>query len=777
MKNINFIGLAVLFNIYIVTAQTQITGTIKGQVLDQANGEPLPFTTVQILETNPIIGGVTDLDGNFQLSKVPVGRYTIKISSVGYENYLIKELLVTSGKDVVINVNLKESFVNLHEVIVTPGINKLKTVNDLAGINARMLSVEEANRYAGGFNDPARLASSFAGVSSGIQSNGIVVRGNNPGALLWRMEGVEISNPNHFADLASFGGGGLTALSSQMLANSDFSLGAFPSAYTNAISGVFDLSMRSGNNDKRENTFQAGIIGIDASSEGPLSKNSSATYLFNYRYSTIGLLEPILPEEAGGTNYQDLAFKFKFPTKTSGLFSLWGIGLIDNSGQSIEENMTKWEYESDQLGVDIKQYMGSSGLKHVIYVGESSFLESDIAITSNELSLVSDKMTETGDVNRDENIKNGNWNWVGQTKFNSQLGKGNVMEFGVRSYFQNYDLFLQHRDNGTLRTLVDDKGSTMLSSAYGLAKLLLSDQWTFQSGINFQHFSLNGQSLIEPRASLEWHPGIRNSFGMAYGLHSRTERLNYYLNRDQNGIQQNKNLKMTRSHHFVATYGLQLNENLRLKIETYFQQLFDVPVLLGTSFSFINLKNDWFISDKLVNRGKGRNYGLEVTLERFLNKGYYYLLTGSVFKSEYNGGDGIWRSTTFDRGVVANALIGKEWMTGASKSNILGINCRVTYQGGQRYIPIDESASILAMDAVEDEMNAYSSQLDGNLILHFSSSYRKNKPNHSSVWTLSVLNATMVKEFQGFAYNRQTNAIDQLGDALIIPNLSYKIEF
>ncbi|MDH5398157.1 MAG: carboxypeptidase-like regulatory domain-containing protein, partial [Cyclobacteriaceae bacterium] len=553
MKKGKIFVLVMMLGINMAIAQTQITGTIKGQITEKATGAPLPYATLKIDGTDPVIGAVTDMNGMFSIEGVPVGRFTVNISSMGFEPVLIRELLVTSGKDVVLNVQLTESYTELQDVVVTPEVNKSQPVNNLAGINARMLSVEEANRYAGGFDDPARLASSFAGVSSGIQSNGIVVRGNNPGSLLWRMEGVEISNPNHFADLGSFGGGALTALSSQMLANSDFLTGAFPAAYSNAISGVFDLSMRSGNNDKREYTLQAGITGVDVSSEGPLSGNSSASYLFNYRYSALGLLAPILPEEAGGTNYQDLAFKFKVPTKSSGLFSFWGIGLIDNSGQSIEEDLTQWKYESDQLGQDAKQYMGSSGIKHTVYVGKSSFLESDIALTSNGLDLATDKMIDTGEVNPDQRIKNGNWDLVAQTKFNSFLEKGHIMEFGMRSYFQNYNLYLQRQENGTFRTLIDDKGSSILGSVYGLAQLALSEWWTLQGGLNVQHFSLNGQTLAEPRASLEWKPGNSSGFGIAYGLHSRTERPNYYLNRDVNGIRQNRNLKMLRSHHFVAT--------------------------------------------------------------------------------------------------------------------------------------------------------------------------------------------------------------------------------
>ena len=760
-----------------VLGMAQVTGSIRGKLTDSKSGEPVPFATVKLLNTDPLIGGVSSLEGELLIENVPVGRYDIEITYVGYQQVLIREFLVTSGKDAVLNAELSEEATALEEVVITASVNKLETVNPMAGISAKMLSVEEANRYAGGFDDPARLASSFAGVASGVQNNGIVIRGNNPNALLWRMEGVEIANPNHFADLDAFGGGGITALSSQMMANSDFLMGAFPAAYSNAISGVFDLSMRQGNSDHRENTLQVGLLGIDLSSEGPLSKERKATYLFNYRYSMLGLLEPILPENSGGTNYQDLSFKFKLPTKSLGVFSFWGLGLIDNSGSEFEQNIAEWKYRSDQEQQDVRQYMGSSGLKNIVYLNNNSFLETDIAVTTSGLDLVTDLADQSSNLNRDEEIENRNATIVTQTQFNKQFANDQIIEVGARAFFKSYNLFLANREDADLNTVIDDSGSTLLFSAFGQTKLTLTDQLSFQGGLNFQHFKLNGQSSFEPRASFEYITGAKSTVGLSYGLHSRAERLNYYLNRDENGIQQNRNMKMTRSHHLVGTFRRQISENIHFKIEPYYQFLFDVPVLPGSSFSFINLENDWFINDRLENTGEGENYGVDLTLERFMSQGLYYVFTSSIFKSRYRGGDGIWRNTAFDRGFVINALAGKEWFLGSSKSNVLGVNLRSTYQGGQRFIPFDEEASLLAMDAVDDESNAYRDQLDASLIMHLTISYRKNKPKRSSVWTLSLLNLTMVEEFEGFDYNQQEGTIDRVGESLIIPNISYKLEF
>ena len=309
---------------------------IQGRIYDELTGEPLPFVNIVIKDSDPLVGTASDIDGNFIIENIPLGRISLVVSYIGYESKILPEIILSSGKSINLEIGLSQSFETLNEIVIRPKVEKQKPLNQMANVSARMLSVGEANRYAGGFDDPARLASSFPGVASSTGNNAIVIRGNAPKYLQWKIEGVEIPNPNHFADLGAFGGGGLTAISSNLLANSDFFTGAFPAEYNNAISGVFDIRMRNGNASFHNHSFEAGLIGVDFTSEGPISKKSNSSYLFNYRYSTLGLMAPLLPEDAEGTNYQDLSFKLKFPTKGIGTFSWWGIGLLDKSGTKPE---------------------------------------------------------------------------------------------------------------------------------------------------------------------------------------------------------------------------------------------------------------------------------------------------------------------------------------------------------------------------------------------------------------------------------------------------------
>ena len=331
---------------------------------------PYPATIV-IKDSDPIVGTVSDEDGNFLLPAVHVGRQTIQISMVGYDTYEIKELLLRSGQITDLKIGMQQSTAKLDEIVVR--VNKSTPLNSMATVSARQFSVEETQRYAGGMDDPARLTTSFAGVASpSLSSNGISVRGNNPDGLLWRIDGVEVPNPNHFANLTISGGGLMSAINNQTMSNSDFYTGAFPAEYGNASSGVFDIKLREGNANKRQYAFELGLLGIGAMAQGPFSKKSDATYLVNYRNSTMALLAPMLPDDAGLLKYQDLAFKTNFPTKKSGTFSFWGIGALDGVDTNAEDS-SEWESNSDRDNSETYMYMYATALSHKISLPNNAF--------------------------------------------------------------------------------------------------------------------------------------------------------------------------------------------------------------------------------------------------------------------------------------------------------------------------------------------------------------------------------------------------------------------
>ena len=251
----------------------QAVQTIKGTVVDQQSEIPIIGATVELLTADPIVGTTTDFDGNFSLNNVPVGRHSLRINYLGYGQVTIPNVLLTAGKESVINIGLEESIVQMEEVVITSKVEKGKAQNDMATISARSFNLEEVTRFSGGRNDVARLAGSFAGVAVADDSrNDIVIRGNSPTGVLWRLNGIPIPNPNHFSTLGTTGGP-VSALNPNLLKTSDFLTSAFPAEYGNALAGVFDIGFRAGNKDRYEYMFQlAAFSGVEAMAEGPLGK-------------------------------------------------------------------------------------------------------------------------------------------------------------------------------------------------------------------------------------------------------------------------------------------------------------------------------------------------------------------------------------------------------------------------------------------------------------------------------------------------------------------------
>ena len=756
--------------------------SIRGTVVDAASGYPIAYASVALLG-RPGTGAITDSSGHFIIKNVPVGRHDIQASFVGYESAIFKEILVTSSKEVFLNIPLKEAIRELDEVTVRPSLNKEQPLNKMATTGARMLSVEEASRYAGGMDDPARLVSSFAGVSPAMSTNGISIHGNAPHLLQWRLEDVEIPNPNHFADLSILGGGILSGLSSHVLGNSDFFSGAFPAEFSNAVSGVFDMKLRNGNNRRVENTIQIGLLGMDFASEGPLTKKHNSSYIFNYRYSTTGILEKAGIVDFGGIlDYQDLNFKFNIPTRKAGTFSVWGTGLLDKSESEFEKNPEEWEYLGEQMESETSQYMVAGGISHSYFFNDNTRLKTIVAATyfrhKGFVDFYDFDLNKYPNLDLVRNNTNLIFSAILNRKFSAKFT--NKTGFTFTKMYYDMEMNLSPYTMQPLELISKGDGNTNLISGYTSSSIGLSDRVTLSVGLNAQVLTLNNHWTVEPRAGIKWQATPKASFALAYGLHSRMEKMDVYFVRTRSTVTEpvNKDLDFSKAHHVMLSYGCRLSDNLNLKIEPYFQHLFDIPVIADSSYSVLN-RVDFYVEEALKNKGKGRNFGVDVTLERYLNDGVYYMISGSLFSSKYKGGDGKWRNTKYNRQFIINCLSGKEWMLGQDKQNILGINLKMTMQGGDRYSPVDRVATLDDPDKVvqHDETKAFTKQFSPMFIVNYTISYKINKKKVSHEFALKGLNATGCKEYYGHEYNFNTGEIKPLRSATALPNISYKLEF
>ena len=762
----------------VAVAQTdEATQTIRGQVCDVASGEPMIGVTITV-ENGSTMATVSDLDGNFEIKNVPVGRHSVRASYIGYEPVLLKEQLVSSGKELVLSLRMRESISELGEVVVKPRVNKQLPLNEMAQVGARMFSVEEASRYAGGMADPARTASMFAGVATGGATNGISIHGNSPQMLQWRVEGVEVPNPNHFAEITEAGGGVFTSLNGTVLANSDFLTGAMPAEFGNALSGAFDMKMRVGNNTKYEHAVQVGTLGVDFASEGPLGKNTKASYLVNYRYSFLEIAKKLhaINMENETLDYQDLSFKLNMPTSKAGTFAVWFTGLVDNY-ESKAPDPSEWETLWDSNDSWSRQRSCALGLNHTYRFKTGGTLHSSLAFTGAYRKLGVDDYDELMNLMPDMLGRNSQWNVIISTQHQHKFSSRYTMQNGFEHQHLDFHTWLDYIKvvGGPLYRIYESEGNTGLTRLYTNHKVALSSRLSAVAGVNVMWFNLNNQWLVEPRVSVQYKTSPSSTISVAYALNSRKESTDTYF--VTGGY--NEDLGLTRSHHISASFAQRLGENAMLKIEPYWQWLFDVPVEQGTTYSILN--HNLFYQDRaLVNEGAGRNYGIDLTLERYLKDGFYGMITATLFKSEYRDAQGQWHHTRHDRGYITNILGGKEWMVGKGRKNVFGLNGRLTMMGGDRYTPMapgttyDDVAKRPDRAIPQDGDNPYSKQMNMNVGYAFSVKYTINKRHTSHHFILEYL---QMRSFHGQTFDIRTHDLVDKFTSLTFPNIAYRVEF
>jgi hypothetical protein len=797
MKKIFYCLILMLFLPFILKGQENkiYTQTVRGVVYDKNLTTPLADASVIIIGTEPALGVVTDADGKFKIENVPVGRYDIKIAMLSYKPVLLTNQLITSGKETVLEVYMEEDIIEEKELVVKGEKDKSKANNGLITGSVTNLRTEEINRFAGSRSDPSRMASNYAGVSGGgDQRNDIIVRGNSPVGVLWRLEGVDIPNPNHFTSMGS-SGGAFSILNNNLLANSDFMTGAFPAEYGNKTAAVFDVKMRNGNNEKRENTFQIGLSGIEFTTEGPISKKSGSSYMASYRFFSFGALEKLgVSIGANGIpQYQDFTMKVNVPTKKLGTFTVWGI-MGKSSIDQIYDEENRDTVPDPTVRYESTYYsnMFASGISNEHLYGEKTKGKLTLSASGSKLGYRENDIHQSGYslTNVEFGSLEGHYlaNYTLSHKFNARhFVKGGVIMRNM--FYDNRQTYFDY-DDSISRTPLDQNGNTWLAQAFIHYHFRVTEKLSLHPGIYYQQFMLNNSKALEPRLAVAYTINEKNSVSIASGLHSQTLPLFIYQSRFRNDMtgeyyQPNKNLDFMRSAHLVASYKRSISKNLRFKTEAYYQYLYDVPVSTGMQdwyriYSIVNTGASYGIdagADSSSNSGKGRNYGAEISLEKYFSKGYYFLTNLSLLKSEYRAGDGVWRNSVFDIGHVYNILAGKEFHLDKDNRKVLSVDFKMTWSGGRRYVPIDAEASLAANETKYDFENAYEKKLKDYYRADIKISYAVNRPKATHnlfIAADNVLNTQNILEQYWDKKEQKVKDAYQLG---IFPYLGYKIQF
>ncbi len=764
------------------------TQNVRGTITDAQSGSVIPGVMIQLLEGDSMNVAVTDLEGNYKLKNVPVGRVDIMFLMTGYDPVYRRDLIVTSGKELILNVMLEESVNDIDVVKIEVKSNQLKPNNKSVVNSSVNLNPQQTQKFAGTLMDVSRMAANYAGiVPSGDQRNDIIVRGNSPLGIVWRLEGVNIPNPNHFGSQGA-SGGPISILNNNNLASSDFLTGAFPAEYGNGTSGAFDLKMRNGNNEKVEYTGMVGFNGFEVGIEGPFSKKSKASFIVNYRYSTIGVFDalgisfgfPAVPQ------YQDIAFKIDIPTKGKlGRFQIFGIGglsyieLLDSDKEDGE-----WTFTSSGTDVTFGTDIGVLGLNHKKFITKNSFWSNTISLSTNKNDISSDTLHHATlkpfNTYLNESIRtNYSWNSVFNIKFNAK----HTSKIGLITDYIDVNFSEEFYSNiqSNWLPIIDFKGGTTLFQAYVQHRYKPLNKLVMNGGFHYQKLLLNGSDIIEPRVSVKYDLTKKKSLSFASGLHSQMHPLRVYLLEtnyaDGSSLKTNRELDFTKSLHFVLAYNYMLTSNLRFKTETYYQSIYDTPVKEGTFFSVANAGADFIFEDvdSLVNSGSGSNMGVELTFEKVFNKNYYYLVNASFYDSKYIGGDGVKRNTAFNGNYTLNILGGYEFKI--SKKHVFTLDFKFASSGGKRYLRLDLKESIKNNRAVFDNTSVYKLKFDDYYRFDVKAGFRINTKNVSHLFALDVQNITNRQNIFREVFDAGIGELKQEYQLGLFPVFLYKISF
>jgi hypothetical protein len=767
------------------------TQVVKGTVADKESRTPLAGANVVILDSNPLIGTSTDATGRFRLNVKP-GRVSLRITFLGYEETTLQDLLVSSGKETDLYIEMRERVLKTQEVIVSSDRQNSAGINQMAAISTQTIRTEDALRYAGGYYDPSRIVNAFAGVatSNNDESNDIVIRGNSSRGLLWRLEGIEIPNPNHFGDGQGGSGGFYSAITSNVISNFDFFTGAFPAEYGNAVSGVMDLSLRKGNSDHYEFAFQTGMIGAEVSAEGPLKKENNASFLFDARYVNFGYLDKLNIIDLGSINYpprsKDAVFNINLPTKKAGTFNLFGFYGSSALGQMAIHDRSSWKTDNDRWEELQQQDATVVGLKQLLQLNDGSgYIKSIVAFTG-----FNDKYSE-GYVDSSYSRKNSyhhNFNFPAlrfSFLLNKKLSPAVTFRSGVNLHLLDAGMNeIKLNSSGAYDNLVSNSASGVLFQLYSQIQNRITENLEINAGLHLFAFSVNKDYNLEPRLGLRWQflPGKFINAGL--GLHSRTEAFPVYyrLVKNSQGLTGNFNedLSCSKSFQVIAGTDLFFNGNIKLRAELYNQHLFKIPVIVSSSstYSAINSAEELPSSD-LSSKGVGYNRGMELTIEKSFSHGRYFLFTASLLDSKYKAGNGNWYNTYYNTSLVSNFLAGKDFYFGKDLQNCFGVNVKLMFRGGYRYTPVDEIKTMSSKKIVYNVSRTYSSQLPEFIRIDGGIHYRRNSSGSSWVLMLDVQNVTDRKNVfrKRFSYSKGQILMTEDVSVGIVPVFNFRIEF
>ena len=752
------------------TLHAQTTSSLSGTVIDATTSAPLSGATVQVFVHDTSYSTGSDEQGRFRLAVLPTGIHRVRASYVGYRPSELPEVWVRSGKEEMVELALASGAEELDEVLI-----RVAVPQPMATISSHTLTVEQTLRYPATFFDPARLMMSYSGVASvNDQANHFSVRGNGPASNAWLLEGAEIVNPNHLSnagtqsDYPTLSGGGTTILSAQMLGTSRLLMGGMSAAYGNALGGIMDMRLRRGATDGQAFTVQAGLIGIDLSAEGPFRKGGKASYLVNYRYSTLGLLGAMgveLGDEA--LNFQDLSFHVSVPIKDKGLFTLFGMGGT-SSNRFDAKDSTEWEYDKDSKNIDYTAMMGAAGMTFRMGLGSKAVWRTTAVISESDQERTEEDMI----------FPRRGFIYQNQSELNERKITIASDVRGASGARLTYQIGVSAMER-TLQRDIDIPEITVgwLVRPYAQGGYAITERLQAELGLAYSRYSYNGSDVVEPRITMRYTMRGGRAVSISAGQRGQLPMTQLFPVSAFAPFLDNTAIGFTRTQEVVLAYHHPVKPHLVLHAEAYVQRQLNAAVgvtsLFGTaSFGRASLVNGW--DDQyywqLANKGTALNKGFEVGLDHTFHRGFFYQVNSTLLDARYTDINNKTYDSRWNTRAMGNLVVGREFAKEKEgRKRTWGVNGRINFTGGQRYTPYVDNT-------IEFE-DPYTAQYASTYRLDLRIYLKRERNQHTGMWALDLLNATNAQNVAYQYYDfRKAEVVTkyQLG---LIPNLSYRIEF
>ena len=774
--------------------------TIRGSVVDQFTKSPLIGATVYVRNTDPLIGTIADTNGNYELKKVPFGRQEVVCTYVGYNEYTSGNIIITSAKEIPLNIEMIQG-INLGGVEIRAIRDVNEPLNELAYVSARSFSVEETERVPVSLNDVSKMAQSYPGTQQGRLDieNDIIVRGNSSYGMIWRLEGLDIPAPNHYARPGT-SGGGISILSSQLMSRSDFYTGGMPAEFGNTISAAFDIHLKDGNTRKFENRFKLNLIGVDYALEGPIKKERSS-FIFNARYSMLGVLNRMGFYPAGENafnEFYDFSFNLYFsnPEKSSkwNIFGMAGSSIeIYNPYYPAEERNsdTWWHWEYVSFG----SKMATLGAIYTKTIDANTFSKFAIGGTTSVIDRFNDTL-DYQDVGyryrEDHTLENRLYaTYIYSKRFNEKFR----MKAGVIGNLIQYDFFQMIKPRRTSAevwqerfwgTEAEGEGFTETAQAYAQGIFNATDKLAISGGFHILSLLYNMTASIDPRISAKYQINRNHRISLALGKYSQHLPLPAFSfvvidslpDGSINTSYPNRDLKLVYSNHAILSYQYATDSKLKVQAEAYLQDLHHVPVAPdpGDLYYFLNTNSEFPVST-VVSQGRGLNYGIDLAIEKMTAKSFYFLITGSLFAAKYRPLDGNWYHNRYSSLWVSAFTFGKEFDFG--RGRVLQAGARLIHNGGYRYTPLDPEESLKAGYFVGQEGAFNEAQWPSYWRIDTRIAYRFSRPKWAMNMSLDIQNVTNHKNPNGVYYISSKNSLGYAfhpGNALI-PMINFQVDF